>query len=265
MTLLAQISDLHIQPLGKLIADRIDTAAYLERCVARLNALVPRPDAVIVTGDLVDQGTVEEYERLRALLAPLEMPVYLLMGNHDERGAFRSVFGDARYRSGGAFVQYAVDVGGLRVIALDTNEPRTSGGTLCAARRAWLAAELDAARDRDVILAMHHPPFATGIHFMDAARLDPGDTAAFAALVAQHPNVHRVICGHLHRPVQVRFAGTIASAVPSCAHQVALALDPRAPIALALEPPAFALHLWTPAGLIAHQAYVESYGAPITL
>lgn len=266
MTLLAQISDLHIRPPGKLLLDRIDTAGYLERCVARLNALDPRPDAVIVTGDLVDQGAVDEYERLRALLAPLEIPAYLMMGNHDERGAFRSVFGDARYASG-EFLQYAVDVGALRVIALDTNDPalRTGGGSLCARRREWLAAELAAARDREVVIAMHHPPFATGIEFMDGASLDGADAAAFAALVAAHPNVHRVICGHLHRPIQTRFAGTIASTVPSCAHQVALALLPGAPIALALEPPAFALHAWTPAGLVSHQVYIDSYGDPITL
>ena len=81
--LLAQISDLHIKRPGALAYRRVDTAAYLSRCVAALNALEPRPDAVIVTGDLVDQGEPEQYEHLKALLAPLAIPYYLLVGNHD--------------------------------------------------------------------------------------------------------------------------------------------------------------------------------------
>src|SRR5438045_3093593 len=119
--MLVQISDLHITAPGRRVAGRVDTAAYLRRCVARLGELVPRPAAVIATGDLVDAGTVLEYEALRDLLAPLAAPLYLMMGNHDDRAAFRAVFGAADYlRGGGEHVQYAFDAGPLRVIALDT-------------------------------------------------------------------------------------------------------------------------------------------------
>ncbi len=81
--LLAQISDLHIKNPGALAYRRVDTAAALTRCIARLNALAPRPDAVIMTGDLVDQGSPEQYRHLKSLLAALEIPYYLLVGNHD--------------------------------------------------------------------------------------------------------------------------------------------------------------------------------------
>jgi 3',5'-cyclic-AMP phosphodiesterase len=262
--LLAQISDLHIKRPGALAYRRVDTAAHLARCVERLNALAPRPEAVVITGDLVDLGSVEEYRHLKALLAPLAMPYYLLVGNHDERGALRAVFDDHAYlRQGGEFVQYAVDIGSLHLIALDSQVPRQSSGALCDARLAWLEAALEAARGKPVVVALHHPPFVSGIGHMDSQRLDVAAAERLAAIVGQHPNVERVICGHVHRPIFTRFGGTIASAVPAPAHQVALDLREDAPSAFRLEPPAFALHWYDRAtGIVTHHAYVDEGEGP---
>ncbi|MDR6447424.1 3',5'-cyclic AMP phosphodiesterase CpdA [Paraburkholderia terricola] len=262
--LLAQISDLHIKRPGALAYRRVDTGAALARCVAALNALEPRPDSVIMTGDLVDQGDPEQYAHLKHLLAPLEIPYFLLVGNHDERAALRAAFPErVELHSGGEFVQYAVDVGPLRVIALDSLMPGRSAGTLCDARLAWLATQLDAARGKPTVVALHHPPFACGIGHMDALRLDQAAADRLAALVARHPNVERVICGHVHRPMFVRFGGTIASAVPAPAHQVRLDLREDAPSAFVMEAPAYALHRYDPAtGIVTHHAYVDQADGP---
>jgi 3',5'-cyclic AMP phosphodiesterase CpdA len=262
--LLAQISDLHIKRPGALAYRRVDTAACLERCVARLAALEPRPDAVVVTGDLVDLGSLVEYEALKQLLAPLPMPVYLLVGNHDDRAALREVFDDHAYlHTDGEFVHYAVDVGPLRLIALDSQLPQQSGGLLCETRLTWLDAQLAAADGKPVVLALHHPPFISGIGHMDQQRLDPTSADRLAAIVRRYPNVERVICGHVHRPVFTRFGGTIASAVPAPAHQVALDLRENAPSAFRLEPPAFALHLYAPdTGVVTHHTYVDEGEGP---
>jgi len=262
--LLAQISDLHVKQPGALAYRRVDTAACLARCIARLNALAPRPDAVIMTGDLVDCGSPEEYAHLKSLLATLDLPYYLLVGNHDARDALRDAFPErAELRAGGAFVQYAVDVGALRVLALDSMVPGQSAGTLCDARLAWLEAQLGAARDKPVVIALHHPPFDCGIAHMDEIGLAPAASTRLEALVAQHPNVERVICGHVHRPMFARFGGTIASAVPSPAHQVTLDLREDAPSAFSLEPAAFALHHYEPrTGLVTHHAYVDDAPGP---
>jgi 3',5'-cyclic AMP phosphodiesterase CpdA len=256
--LLAQVSDPHIS--DHLVCGRIDTAGYLHRCVKRLLSLATAPDAVIVTGDLVDRGTPGEYARLRELLAPLAMPVYLLLGNHDDRAAFRAVFGDERYA--GEFVQYAFDVGALRVLALDTHDPGKPGGRLCPTRRAWLERELSAAGNRPVVIALHHPPFATGIAFMDACALDRDDAAALSAIVARHPNVERVICGHLHRAITVRFAGTVASTAPSCAHQLALGFAEDALAGYTFEPPAFVQHLIVDGALVSHITQIDDADGP---
>ena len=262
--LLAQISDPHIKRPGALAYRRVDTAAHFSRCVARLNALDPRPDAVVITGDLVDLGGADEYRHLKTLIEPLQMPYHLLIGNHDDRAALRDVFGErAELRAGGEFVQYAFDVGPVRVLALDSQVPHQSGGQLCGTRLQWLAEQLDAARGRPVVVALHHPPFVSGIGHMDGMRLDAPSSDALAAIVSRHPNVERVICGHVHRPMFARFAGTIASAVPSPAHQVALDLRDEAPSAFVLEPPAFALHRYDAAsGLVTHHAYVDESAGP---
>ena len=96
--LLAQISDLHIKRPGQLAYRRVDTAAALTRCIERLNALVPRPNAVLVTGDLTDFGHDEEYDNLHGLLAALEIPYYLMIGNHDDRAGLRRAFADRAER-----------------------------------------------------------------------------------------------------------------------------------------------------------------------
>jgi 3',5'-cyclic-AMP phosphodiesterase len=262
--LLAQISDLHIKRPGGLAYRRVDTAAYLERCIDRLNAITPRPDAVVMTGDLVDQGEPEQYEYLKQLLAKLDIPYYLLVGNHDDRQALRDAFKDrAELHANGEFIQYTADIGPLRLIALDSMVPRQSAGLLCDARLAWLDQQLHASTDKPVIVALHHPPFVSGIGHMDELRLDPSSAAKLESLIRKHPNVERVICGHVHRPMFVRFGGTIASAVPAPAHQVALDLRDDAPSAFVMEPPAFALHRYDSVdGLITHHAYVDAADGP---
>jgi 3',5'-cyclic AMP phosphodiesterase CpdA len=151
----------------------------------------------------------------------------------------------------------------LRVIALDSMVPGQSAGTLCDARLAWLAAQLDAAQDKPIVVALHHPPFVCGIGHMDELRLDPIAADKLATLVARYPNVERVICGHVHRPMFVRFGGTIASAVPAPAHQVGLDLRDDAPSAFVMEPPAYALHRYDPTtGMVTHHAYVEIADGP---
>jgi Icc protein len=261
--LLAQISDLHIKRPGQLAYRRVDTAAALTRCIERLNALVPRPNAVLVTGDLTDFGHDEEYDNLHGLLAALEIPYYLMIGNHDDRAGLRRAFADRAELQAGEFVQYALDIGAVRVLALDSQVPGASYGDLCDARLAWLAAQLDAARDRPVIVALHHPPFASGIGHMDKLRLAPAASAKLDALLRGHPNVERVLCGHVHRTTFTRFGGTLAVAVPSPAHQVAFDLRTDAPSAFRLEPPAFAVHHYVPdAGMTSHHVYVDEGAGP---
>jgi len=260
--IVAQISDLHIRPKGQLAYRRVDTATYLKRCVEQLVAMTPRPDLVLATGDLVDVGHPDEYRHLRELLAPLPMPVYLIPGNHDRRGPLVSEFADHAYLPRhGSFVHYVLDQHPVRLIGLDTLVEGKGGGLMCEERLAWLAARLAEAPTRPTMIFMHHAPFLTGIAHMDRLGLEGAE--AMGAIVERHPQVERVTCGHLHRPIQVRWHGTVAMTSPSTAHQVTLGLEEDAPLSFVMEPPAFLLHVWTQAtGLLSHTSYIGEFPGP---
>jgi len=255
--LIAQITDTHIKPEGSLAYQRVDTAGFLARAIDHILHLDPRPDAVLATGDLVDGGTAEEYQRLRRLLAPLPMPVYLIPGNHDDRDVMRREFADHAYMPRTGFIQYVVDEGPVRLIAIDTLLPGSAGGIVDAERIAWLDARLAEARTKPTLIFMHHPPFRTGIAYMDTIGLQGAD--ALADVVRRHAQVERVACGHLHRSIQSRWAGTVASTAPSTAHQVVLDIREEADLGFALEPPGYALHLWRDGTLVSHVATVGDF------
>ena len=106
---------------------------------------------------------------------------------------------------------------------------------------------------------MHHPPFFTGISHMDAIGLEDAD--AFATVVSRHRQIERILCGHVHRPIQTLVGGRLAMSAPSPAHQVALDLTPAAPSRFILEPPGYLLHLWQPTkGLVSHLVMIGDFG-----
>jgi Icc protein len=259
--LIAQITDTHIVAPGMLFMDVVDTASALERAVSALNRLDPRPDAVVLTGDLVESGRPEEYDHLRSLLAPLRIPVFAIPGNHDAREPMRDAFAGDGYLPREGFLNYVIDDYPLRIIALDTLIPGEGGGLLCSDRLRWIDEILAQAPDRPCLVMMHHPPFVTGIARMDRAGLT--GTPAFAEIVRRHPQIERILCGHLHRAIESRFAGTIAGTAPSTAHQVALDLRPEARLSFTLEPPGYQLHYWRAGiGLVTHTANIGDWPGP---
>lgn len=258
--LIAQITDTHIKAPGRLAYRRVDTAAMLASCVNQVAALDPRPDLIVMTGDLVDLGLPEEYEHLKSLLAPLSMPILAVPGNHDEREAMRAAFSADGYLPAQGFLQFVDDDFPLRIVGLDTVVPGEGCGELCAARLAWLDATLAAAPGRPTLLLMHHPPFLTGIRHMDDIGL--AGREAFAQVVGRHPQVEAVLCGHLHRDIQTMVGGRRTLTCPSPAHQVALDLRPDGPSCFRMDPPGYMLHRWDGERLVSHVAFVGEYAGP---
>jgi Icc protein len=257
--IIAQISDSHITYAGGKADRKYETATHLQRAVAHLTRLPAPPDVVLVTGDCVDSGSVPEYERFRDLLRPLHMPVYVIPGNHDDRGHLREIFGTQGTKPMVGFVQYVVDEWPVRLIALDTNVPGHHEGHLCAERLRWLEERLAEAPARPTVIFLHHPPFLTGLQVLDHMGLTGAD--ALGAMVARYPNVERIVAGHVHRAMQRRFHGTLAMTCPSTAHQVVLDLQRAERLAVVMEPPACLLHVWRDAtGLLTHTSLVGEYG-----
>lgn len=260
--LICQLSDLHVCAPGVLAYRRVDTAAYVQRCVAHIARLDPRPDAIVITGDIADRGSATEYEHARTLLAPLTVPIHVIPGNHDDRTVLREAFPSPDHGTGmPEFLQYTAAIGPIRLIALDTLAPGEGGGMLCERRLDWLTQALDRVRGSPVVILMHHPPFETGIAYMDAVGLKTA--YPLEPIVRNHPNVERILCGHLHRTILRRFGGTIAATSPSPAHQVALDFAAGAHACFVMEPPGYLLHRWDErSGITTYAAVVDDYDGP---
>ena len=158
--LIAQISDTHIKANGRLAYGIVDTAGMLRSCIEHIVRMPTQPDVMLLTGDLVDLGRPEEYALLQELLAPLKMPLYLVAGNHDERTALRQAFtgpGFDYLAQADEFLQYAVDLGPVRLLVMDTVVPLEGRGALCEQRLSWLDRRLaEDTRPNDPEVAMRN-------------------------------------------------------------------------------------------------------------
>lgn len=205
--LIAQLSDPHvganwIAPApAELLAAAVDAVLALE------------PDAVIVSGDLVESAADAEYEGVREALARLAVPIHVLAGNHDDRDALHRHFGVPG--EGGTPVQYAAELGPLRLLVLDSTAPGHEHGELDAGRLEWLEAELSAAPERHTLIAVHHPPLTTGAPAVDAIALNDGGRTGLGSVLERHPQVLKVVAGHVHRTVEGELGGRPVLAVPS--------------------------------------------------
>jgi 3',5'-cyclic-AMP phosphodiesterase len=255
--LIAQISDLHFLPKGALAFGRVDTAGCLERALDHLSALPHRPDAVLITGDLTNDGDAAVWAELVGALGRLQAPIYPLAGNHDDRELMRAAFAHLELFPAAGPLRFAVDLGPLLLVGLDSLIPGDPAGRLGPEQLAWLDARLREAPGKPALVALHHPPFRTGIDHMDAMMLEDGD--ALAEVIGRHAQVARVLCGHVHRSVQCRFAGTIGQIAPGTAHAVQLALAGE-PARWIMEPPGMLLHECREGrGLVSHLDFIGAF------
>ncbi len=255
---LLQITDTHVGRPGEQVYG-VDPRARLEACVADINAHHADAALCLVTGDLVNEGSAEEYANLQPVLRGLKMPFRVLAGNHDDRAQLRDFFPETPVDANG-FYQGIVDVPNGRVLLLDTLRVGRASGELCAQRLAWLSAALAESKDA-VYIVMHHPPLAVGVEYMDAIGLTNRED--FWAAVAPHrERVKLIVFGHVHRPVSGVYRGVAIAGCPSTVQQVALELGPQAVPHLNFnhEPPCYAILDVTVAGCIIHQQrYTENW------
>jgi Icc protein len=204
---------------------------------------------VLLSGDLAEHAADAEYDQLRELLAPLDAPIHVVAGNHDDRAALRRHF-DLPGLDGEP-IQYAVDLGPLRLVVLDTTRPGEDPGTLDEERLAWLDAELAGAPEVPTVLAMHHPPLVTGLPSLDAIGLAAEDRRALGAVVERHTQVCRLVAGHMHRAITAELAGRLVLVVPSTYMQARLDFVSEQ-LHTVPEPAGFAVHALLDGELISH-------------
>ncbi|KQQ00940.1 hypothetical protein ASG06_15240 [Rathayibacter sp. Leaf185] len=204
---MAHLSDTHFLGEGAPLYGRVDTVARLAQAVERLVERGGALDAIVVTGDVADRGEEDAYRRVRVALDPLGerfgCPIVWVMGNHDERRAFRSVLLD---ETGDAVtpIDQVVDLGGLRLIALDSAVPGFHHGALSDAQLETLADMLSTPAPLGTIIALHHPPLPTPLGAMTVLELRGMDRLEE---VVRGTDVRAILGGHLHYPTAATFAG----------------------------------------------------------
>ncbi|MBT8050963.1 MAG: metallophosphoesterase [Gammaproteobacteria bacterium] len=248
MTLLVQITDTHIVERGTLLYGMADTARHLAESVIQINAMRPRPDAVLITGDLVEHPGPVTYSHFRDLIEPLEIPVYLMPGNHDDPGIMCKYFCDTgQFPAGGPHYQYAIEDFPIRVLMLNSHFDNSELPFFGPRRLEWLERTLSES-DKPTLIAIHHPPMKTGIEFIDMV----GETwfREIGRVIERHPQVLKIICGHGHLDLNGQLGRVPVQMVGSIAHQlIAGRVDDVAPSFLN-EPVPPMLHHWMDGDLV---------------
>lgn len=234
-TLLVQLSDLHIGGSE----NGMDPIPRLEAVISAVRALPNRPDAILVSGDLTDDGAEGGYRVAREMLAGLGAPLHVLPGNHDDRARLREAFDLPGV--GGEPINYSVEVGDLRLIAFDSIVPGQDPGDFPPEQLRWLDEALAGEPEAPTLLAMHHPPLATGISEWDEINLLAPQREALAEVVRRHPQLRAIVGGHLHRVAASVLAGCPVLAAPSTYWQVRPDFEEGDEIHL-VDTPGFAIH-----------------------
>ena len=213
---LLHLSDTHLLADGALLGAGIDTAENLRRTLEVVERMQVRPDAIVFTGDLADRGEPDAYRMLRDAVEPvaerLGAPIVWVAGNHDERPALRRGLLDLEPTE--QPVTGVWDLGGLRLIALDSTVPGWHHGDLDAQQLEWLAGILSAPAPLGTILALHHPPLPSHIALFDILELR--EQSRLAEVVAG-TDVRAILAGHLHYSTSGTFAGIpVSVAAATC-------------------------------------------------
>lgn len=255
--LIAEITDIHLMKDGAPAYGTIDTTRFLEQAVSTLAEMTPRPDVLLVAGDISEDGSPGSYALFREITGTLGIPTYITPGNHDAREPMRAAFLGDGYLPATGPLDYSVDLGPLRLLVLDSLLEGEVHGEIGPDRLAAFDTALEKTGGAPTLVMLHHPPFVTGTK-MDKIALRDGD--ALGTVITRHDNVEIVLAGHFHRSLQRRWAGTLANICSSTAHQMGLDLSDRPGFEIFMEPPQIQLLDWTPErGLVVHQVPTGSF------
>lgn len=245
MTTVLQISDTHIVAPGHLVSGQLDTAGSLRKTVERIKQITPQlgqVDAVLVSGDLTDDGHANSYAHFKFLMAPLHLPLFVIPGNHDLRAPMRDAFAGSSSLPATGKLNWHAQVGPIDLIGLDTLKEGEGGGEVDAATLEFLDQTLSEDRTRPALLALHHPPFASGITFMDKIGLEGHE--ALSELLARFDKEIRVVCGHIHTTMITTIAGKVALSAPSPCSAFAYDTSPDAQPGFLNQEDGFVVHRW---------------------
>jgi Icc protein len=191
----------------------VQTAVSLRRVLAEaLAPALPRPHAIVVTGDIADDHTPGAYGVFRRALEPYGLPVFCLPGNHDEPGLMPGLVGDSGFQYGGS-----AEFGAWGAVFLDTHVHGRPEGHLEPGELDRLHGELERMHDRPVMVCLHHPPLPVGSSWLDGVGLR--NAGELLEVIERHATVRLVLAGHVHQAFEQRREGALVLATPSTCAQ----------------------------------------------
>lgn len=233
MTLIAQITDPHLRDDGAYPCH--DPATTMRVAFRQIAALDLRPEAILLTGDIIDRSA-QGYAHTLALLKEATVPLLPMPGNHDRPTEFRATFaGWAEFALD--HLSFSARVGGLLLVALDSTLPDGLAG-LDRVRLDWLAGLL-ATAVVPVLLALHHPPFPTFLPHLERGGFQEADRLA---TLIRKSTVCRIIAGHSHRSIHTQWAGVQASTAAAIGSSLTISLSGTLPHRPLCTTPSFELH-----------------------
>lgn len=222
----AHLSDTHLLGDGRALYGAVPVEDRLRVALERLEASSVRPDAIVFTGDLTDLGEPDAYRRLRAAVEPvvyrLGAELVWVMGNHDERAAYSSLLFDEEPSERPQ--DRVHDIGGLRIISLDTTVPGYHHGELEREQLEWLRDVLATPAPLGSILAVHHPPIPTPLEVMSVLELHRQHELAE---VIAGSDIRAILGGHLHYSTHATFAGIPVHVASATCYTLDLGADAR--------------------------------------
>lgn len=243
-----QLSDFHLRGDGRLSFQVADTLQCLADLTRHLKKLDPRPDALVLTGDLADNGDARAYEMLKEALAPLCPRIYALPGNHDRRDRMRGILGEWCRSDLPGYLCQAVEDLPVRLLLADSMAPGSHSGHFPDEQAEWLEAALQAKPGAPALVFMHHPPFKSGMGAMD----EPFENVERLEAVLEAAPWATLACGHMHRPITTRYAGLVAMTAPAVAMQLELDLSPEGGDTFRMECSGYLLHHFSGGQLNSH-------------
>lgn len=232
MIVLVHVSDLQLD-----LSDR--NAERTERVMSYVNDLPTPPDAVLVTGDIAEHGLPEEYEQARKALASPHA-VLTCPGNHDRRRAYAQVL--LGQPGSDAPINEVHRIAGAMFVLCDSTIPGRDDGYLADETLGWLESVLtDSSDDAAVFVCFHHPPVTLHSPFIDEIR-QRGEQR-LADVIAGHPQVVAVLCGHAHTAAATTFAGRPLLVAPGVVSTLKLPWEHGDVLDYSL-PPAIAFHIF---------------------